>query len=376
MENIAIVITAYNRARALQKLFKSLDSIRTNIDLPLVISIDNHGTKEVIEVCENYKWKFGEKEIIIHQEKLGLKNHFIWAGNQTNKYENVLFLEDDLAVSPEIINYAIQSIEFYKDEDRVAGISCYNPIYTLSHLRFYQTQDGYDNYFLQHPYWGNIWSRNKWEKFKQYLETYNENITLLPNSAKNWNRSFKKIFMQFLVETGRTIVIPRISLVTNNGIGGGEHNRTDDSRYHVEFLLQFNRQYHFSTIDQSMSMYDAFEEIDSDILKKENDILKEYDFEVDLTGNKCTFVKPYVLTNRNVKNQIMSFSGHFKPSEIGIINNISGGDIRLAKSEDVCIESFKNVLVSDFEKNTINTNPIVLLKLFLKSLSASLKARL
>lgn len=376
MEKIAIVITAYNRADALRKLFESLDSIHTDVSLPLIISIDNHGTNDVIDVCNNYQWNFGPKEVIVHNEKLGLKNHFIWAGDQTNRFENVLFLEDDLSVSPEIICFALQSIRFYKDDDSVAGISCYNPIYHLSHLRFCQTHDGYDNYFLQHPYWGNIWFRDKWLKFKQYLETYTERLELLPISAQNWNRSFKKVFMQYLVETNRTIVIPRISLVTNNGIGGGEHNKVVDPRYHVEYLLRMSRSFHFSRLDNSLSRYDAFEEIDPEILKGFNEELRDYDFEVDFTGNKGKFTKPYVLTSRKVKSSVMSFSGHLKPSECGVMFNISGDNLFLAKKEDVFIDSEKELLLVDFEKNTINTNPIILFKVFLKSMIASIKARL
>ena len=376
MENLAIVITAYNRADALRKLFKSLDSIHTEVSLPLIISIDNHGTNEVIDVCNNYQWKFGPKEVIVHNERLGLKNHFIWAGDQTNRFENVLFLEDDLSVSPEIISFALQSISFYKDDDRIAGISCYNPIYNLSHLRFYQTQDGFDNYFLQHPYWGNIWFRDKWAKFKHYLETYTEKLELLPISAQNWNRSFKKIFIQYLVETNRTIVIPRVSLVTNNGIGGGEHNKVVDPRFHVEHLLKMSRNFHFSRLENSLSRYNAFEEIDPDILKSFNEVLREYDFEVDFTGNKGKFTKPYVLTARKVKSSVMSFSGHLKPTECGVMLNVLGDNLFLAKAEDVCKESEIELYLFDFEKNTINSNPKILFKVFLKSMIASIKARL
>ena len=140
---LAIVITAYNRALPLQSLLNSLNNIdNCGLNIPLVISIDNNGTKEVKKVAEEFNWKYGIKEIVIHNEKLGLVKHFIWAGNQTKRFENVIFLEDDLLVSPELVNYATQLISFYKDDDEVAAASLYNPILNEeTGTKFYQLED-------------------------------------------------------------------------------------------------------------------------------------------------------------------------------------------------------------------------------------------
>ena len=168
---IAIVVVGYNRPKALEDLFLSLSKIETEREVPLIISIDNKGTEAVNRLAEQYEWAHGPKEVIIHQQKKGLVKHFIWTGDQTEKYDVVIFLEDDLLVSPQIVNYVEKVAEFYEDDDRVAGASLYNPIINeITGGRFYQLDDGYDNYFLQQPYWGHVWFKKPWAEFHEYLK--------------------------------------------------------------------------------------------------------------------------------------------------------------------------------------------------------------
>jgi hypothetical protein len=358
MYPFAIIVTGYNRSHALKSLFESMSKlyVEPSMAIPLVISIDNKGTEEVNKIAHEYNWLFGPKEVIIHQEKKGLVNHFLWVGEQTLKYEYVLFLEDDLIVSPNLINYALQVIEFYKDDDRIAGVSLYNTLYTLRGLRFYQIQDGYDNYFLQHPYWGNIWFKNKWIEFEEYLKSYTEKEDLLPIDVASWTDSFKKIYIQYLIESGKTMVIPRISLVSNNGIGGLHTYNTD--KWQVPFIASGKIQYKFSTYNQSMSMYDAFEEIYVDILKEMNPMLKPFDFEIDTKCSKQKYIKPYVITYcSSTKHTIAQYSSSIKPVEVAIGLNIKGENICLIErtkvstaseklSEIRCVDLNKNVNVS------------------------------
>ena len=116
MSKLGIVITGYNRADSMRNLLNNLLCIKTNVEIPLEISIDNGGTPELNRIAEEFEWPFGEKTVTIHRQKLGLVKHFIWAGDQTERFTNVLFLEDDLLVSPEVINYSLQLIDFYENE--------------------------------------------------------------------------------------------------------------------------------------------------------------------------------------------------------------------------------------------------------------------
>lgn len=370
-EPLAIVVVAYNRAKALAKLLNSLKRVETDINVPLVISIDGGGTEAVNKIANDFEWQYGEKKVIIH-ERLGLVKHFIWAGDQTETYGNVLFLEDDLYVSPDIINYSQQLISFYKDDERITGGSCYNMPYTLSGMRFYQVQDGYDNYFWQHPYWGNIWFGEQWLLFREYLKTYKENNDLLPTNVQTWTRSFKKIYLQFLVENHKTMVFPRVSLVTNNGIGGGEHNQVDAYQFHVPFNISAGKHYNFSKYDESMARYDVFEEIEVELIKKLCPEIKDYDFTVDTKFNRNTLTTEYLLTTLNSGERILSFDSNMKPSELGVILRIDGTGLNLQKRDDEQYSKSRinNLKYIDIIKNTYRPTIELSLKLLLTSIRA------
>lgn len=279
-----IVITAYNRPKSLFNLLNSLNNIRIPAnfeeEIPLLISIDNCGTEEVNHIANSYDWKYGKKEVVIHNHKKGLVKHFIWAGDQTERYENVLFLEDDLLVSPEIIDYASHLINYYKNVEGVAAASLYNPILIeATGTKFYQIEDGYDVYFIQHPYWGNIWFGKFWKEFKSYLKTYSLKPDLLPSNIASWPESFKKIYIQFLVENNYTVVTPRISLVTNNG-DSGLHS---GAMYAYQSNIQiYPKEYRFATPTQSLVKYDSYCELSQEFFKSQNVWLSNYEFDIDI----------------------------------------------------------------------------------------------
>lgn len=335
---IGIIITAYNRADSLKNLLKSLSGIKPHPEikeLPLVISIDNNGTEDVNRVANEFEWKYGKKEVIIHKEKKGLVKHFIWVGDQTSRFDQVLFLEDDLYVSPDILFFVKPMIDYYEGKDEIAAASLYNPVLIeATGTKFYQLEDGNDVFFIQHPYWGNVWFRNKWRHFQDFLESYNgPDNSILPSNIASWDRSFKKIYIQFLIKTNRTVVYPRISLVTNNG-DAGIHS---GDLYEYQSNLQLEKKdYKFTDVSDSLALYDAFFEIHPSILKKLNPILKDYDFECDLNGIRTSYSSPYVLTTKPVVNRIVGFTSLMKPTELGIALNIVGdSEVVLCRKDDI-----------------------------------------
>lgn len=338
MSQLAIVITAYNRATSLKNLLKSLSNLHTSVDVPLVISIDNQGTEQVNKVAEEFEWHYGEKKVIIHNEKKGLVNHFIWVGDQTEVYDNVLFLEDDLLVSPNLIDCATQIIDFYSKDQKIAAASLYNPIICeMTGERFYQIEDGFDFYFLQQPYWGNIWFKDSWREFSNYLLKYQEKKELLPKPIAQWTESFKKIYIQYLVEKDKYVVTSRSSIVNNLGIAG---LHSGQGQYHAQNTMLLEKvKYRLCNIQNSSAVYDAFLELNSAILKKYNPELKNYSFTVDTKGLHHTYTHPYVLTTKPVKKSIKEFSSLMKPTELSIILGQRGdSNLKLSRREDV-IES-------------------------------------
>ncbi len=354
---IGIVITAYNRCDSLKNLLKSLSKIEWHPEikeLPLVISIDNGGTPEVNSIAEAFDWKYGTKEVIIHPEKKGLVKHFIWAGDQTERFDQVIFLEDDLYVSPQLLFFVKPMIEFYKDIDEVAAASLYNPVLLeATGTKFYQVEDGYDTYFVQHPYWGNVWFKDKWNEFKEFLKSYTvpDNDILPPNIA-SWNRSFKKIYTQFLIKNNKTVIFPRVSLVSNNGDAGIHSGDLFEYQSNIQLGI---RDYIFARPERSKAKYDAFFEINPEIIKSFNGNLSTYDFETDLNGLHNNYSKEYVLTTKPCKNPILSFTSLMKPAELGVmLNEIGNSGISLCKPEDIDVnlkKYYRNRRFKDIRKN-------------------------
>lgn len=351
MNEFAIVVIGYNRPISLGRILKSLGEAEIPSCIDLIISIDNQGTKDVNRIAEDFVWDSGKKIVVIHKEKKGLIAHFLWAGEQTRDYEHVIFFEDDLYLSKTAIIFSIDAARFYKNEDKVAGISLYNPgICELNATLFNKIHDGFDVFFLQHPYWGNIWTKKKWDDFIKWKESYQLDESILPSMIAAWKTgSFKRIFIQYLIETKKYIVIPRTSFCTNFS-DAGLHSVTQQYQYQTPIQLNYHG-YRFCKIDESEAIYDAFMEIDQSILKHYCTALKEIDFEVDLKQNRTRYSKNYVLTTKPVNNYILSFSNHMKPLEQNVLLSISGDGIYLAASEDIKKVINNSVLFRDIESN-------------------------
>ena len=341
MKKTAIIITAFNRHECLNYLLQSLSKIISDLNAELYISIDNKGTEQVMTLAHDFHWKHGKKYIIIHDHKLGLVDHFIWVGDQTKNYENIIFLEDDLLVSPHILSFADQLINFYRNDPHVAAASLYNPVINeITGTRFYPIPDSSDVFFLQQPYWGNIWFNDQWKAFTHYLKNYKENKKILPYNVGSWKKSFKKIYIQYLIENKLYVVTPRISLLTNQCVAG--LHSSGRTGYFQTYIESQYYEYRLSKACNSIAKYDAFMEIEADSLKHFNPILNDYDFDVDLNGSKIHFSKQYVITSKPASKSLITFSSIMKPQESSIILDVqsSKGLVLCEKEKIIDKKSF------------------------------------
>lgn len=355
MNRIAIVAIGYNRAEAFSNMLQSLKQIKTErTDIHLVLSIEGEATETVKEIAERYDWQYGEKHIVYHKTRLGLRNHFIWVGDQTEQYDNVIFLEDDLSVSPYIIDAADQMINAYNNEDKVAAGAFYSPLVCeFNSQRFYPIDDGGDTFFFQHPYWGNLWQKLKWKKFKEWFSNYERNEEILPIYVRGWKKtSFKVVYIQYLVETNRYVAFTRQSFVNNMGFAG-MHNRSGGNTYQVPFAIG-KKKLNCKPFDESIAIYDANFEIESSALKKANPKLSGFDFDVDLNKTGDRHKNDIVLTFGKSKCPIMSFHGGMKPYEIAVAIGQEGEGIVLSNRVDLIHEDNPRKLwFNDFLNNNV-----------------------
>ena len=335
----AIIVVAFNRPHALERLLQSIvsaDFMRFD-NIPMVISIDKSDCKEVYEVADGFLWPFGSKTVVRHQKHLGLREHILACGELSAEYGSVIILEDDLFVARTFYEYAVQAMDFYQKDNNVCGISLYAYDFNEhAQLVFYPLDDGYDNYFIQTPSsWGQLWTNSQWQDFQKWYQNNRGPVTEhdpLPDSAISWpESSWKKYFTKYMVLEKKYFVFPRSSLTTNFG-DIGTHYFKPNSNYQVPLQI-IGKQYTFSHLEDSKSVYDSHFEIQPECLKPFNFQLKSFDFECDLYGTKNLkkIKSDFLLTIRECKSSILSYGSGLLPQELNIIFNRSGHFFHLAR---------------------------------------------
>jgi hypothetical protein len=355
-----LVLALYNREKAAIRSLDSLAAARyPGRNIRLVISIDNDDNKNgnIERLAKEYPWEHGEKQVIYHKKRLGLREHFNFCGDLTREFGSVIFLEDDLFVSPCFYDYALQAINFYREDNRVAGIS----LFSYHRLDkggnpppFIPVDDGYDNYFLQQASWGQIWTSKVWEEYKKWYgkwgrDDYVMSLPDIPPVVKNWpgERSWKKFYITWMILHNKYYVFPRVALATNFD-DLGTNRRTQSTEFQSPMLMK-SKEFRFSSSDDSLSVYDPYFEILPGILKTFNPALAGYDFEVNLYGDKkiADIRKEMILSRIPGTRNILKFDRVMKPHELNIIFNLKGDRIFLAKRNELLSINHTDAFIDD-----------------------------
>lgn len=358
-----IIIVAHSRTSSLKRLLSSLLVAKYSSSAHLIISVDKSENSNVLEIANTFNWEFGSKEIIEHTEHLGLKKHILFCGALSKKFKTVIVLEDDLLVSPYFYEYAIHASHFYKNENKIAGISLYNYRVTESQFNpFEALDDGSDVYFMQvASSWGQIWTEKQWDLFEMWLSKNPElkKTNLLPDYVYNWGvHSWKKHFLNYLVETNRFIVFPRLSITTNFDELGT--NSGGKELFHSN-LQTGKKEYNFSNISDSLSVYDSWFELLPLCFKRRASHLSEYDFCVDLYGtkNENNSEAAYWLTSKLGSNSIKSYSSLLFPLETNVLQSLEGSKINLFEKSELDFKRYNNVAVNVLKQKNKELFPII-----------------
>lgn len=337
INEITIIVIAYNRLKSVKRLLKSLNdlNIEKNDIVNLYISIDKGNSNENIEVYEyskKFNWKFGKKIVDYKKENMGLKEHVLCCGNLSNIYENIIVLEDDLVVSPLMISYAKQVIEYYKNDNKIAGYGLYS--YQKNqyvNMPFIPINDGTDVYFMQNACsWGQIWTKEKWNEFYNWYLINKDNEysnDRIPSAVCQWGKkSWLKWHIKYLIETDKYFVYPQVGLSTNFS-DVGEHNSTNSFGYQcILYTNNKNIKFRFQPLSESNSVYDAFYENIrlNNLLKIKKNIVAD----VFSTKKNIDSCKDLLLTTKKRNNKIYAQYGLLMyPYEQNLINNIPGNDL-------------------------------------------------
>lgn len=330
----AIVVIAYNRPDSLERLLQSIDRgyfFPKDAPITLHISIDHSNETKVATVAKNFEWKHGEKVISIQSSRLGLLKHVIHCGDLTEKYGEIIVLEDDLVVAPDFYNYADQALSHYRNDSEIAGISLFK--YRCEEnqfLPFEPLNNGTDVHFIQvASSWGQAWNSSQWKEFKHWLEKKGESkLTNLPNYMQKWGEnSWKRYFNSFLLETNRFFVFPSVSL-SSNFEDAGTH-ATSTGLMQVP-LLAGSRKYLFANSADARLKYDAYFELLPECVKQLAPELEMFSFDVDLYGAKPKNAKcEYRLTTLKGTDPIRQFGTMMYPLISNVLSNAKGSGIGL-----------------------------------------------
>ena len=316
----------------MMRLLHSLNAALFEEEIPLIISLDNCGSDALEKAVTAFEWKHGEKKIVTHPERLGLKKHVLSIGEWTNEYENIIVFEDDLFVSPYFFDYVKQAVAAYGDDDRIAGIGLYNNSWDQnSGYTFEAVHDGSDVYFMQYACsWGQVWTQKKWQKFMQWYKDNSQpfyNDEVVPPNVNRWNeKSWLKYHVKYCAETKRFFVFPYISLTTNFS-ALGSHAKFDDNAYQ-NTLLWGEKDWKLPALEESHSKYNVyFENLElASVLN-----LPEDELCLDVYGQRNNSAgKRYWLTTKTADYKILqSFGLEFRPRDANVLAGIPGQIIKL-----------------------------------------------
>jgi hypothetical protein len=326
--DIAIVVTAFNRPKALQRLLNSIKiaDYTAQPAVDLIVSIDFSGFVDCAIIAENFEWKFGQKIVINHIENLGLKAHIISCGSYVNKYDAIILIEDDVFVGRYFFDFAVKSFNEYYKNPRIAGVALFGLHYNeIGYCPFEPIIDGCDTYFMQVPAsWGQVFWKSKWSEFIEFLENYNDDFanSALPAEVKIWNSntSWKKYYYEFIVHNDYYFVYPREGHVTNFG-DTGTHYSTGTYVWQNALSVGL-RNYKFGDLDSSISIYDSHMELTSLSYSRITNNLISVEFDINGTKNLSNIKAEYLFSTKHCNKVIQEYSMDLYPYENNILYNI------------------------------------------------------
>ena len=337
----AIVVLAHQRAESLRRLLSSL--LRGSYgdrDVSLIISVDHGADPDVESLARSMEWPFGSREVVIREERLGLREHVYACARLADRVGSLIMLEDDLMVAPGFYELACQMVDAYHADDWVAAMALYHHAFNeTSKMRFSPLLDGYDGYFLQvGASWGQCWTAKQWENFAKWSAGQTHETVEskeIPWDMRKWPwSSWKKWFTAYLVDSGRYVAYPRISTTTNFMELGENHHETD-ATYQRELLVG-ERQWKLAPVDVSFSRYDSYCEINPDAFKRLVPELASFDLTVDLSGMKplAEIRTRHLISLKTCRHPIASFGRRLRPAEWNVIAGLDGTELSIGNTQD------------------------------------------
>ncbi len=334
MYQYGIVVIGYKNLKAITRLLKQLNEAEYgNEQVLLLISIDYSGQDDVPNYAKEFNWMHGQKIVLAHEKRLGLREHILSCGDYLNTYnlDAIAVFEDDTFPAVDYYFYMKAATEKYINNPHIAGISLYSYSKNLyAQEEFVPINNGTDAYFLQYAQsWGQVWLKKQWNEFKEwYAETdksLKENMNT-PSNLVSWTDSWLKYHIKYCIEKNKYFVYPYVSHSTCFS-DVGEHTTTHSNYLQVLLATGVKKAYEFPEFDENALKYDAFFE-NQGMSKFCN--VEDLELEIDLYGKRKSTDKRYLLSSKELDYPIIkSWGNELKAHELNIVYNIKGNDFFL-----------------------------------------------
>lgn len=354
-----IVALGYNRVDSLERLLNKLSRCYYGEEkVTLIISLDFSGNIELKKKAEEYQWDYGEKIIKAYESNIGLRKHVLNCGNYMNEYgiDAIAIFEDDTYPSYNFFTYMTKAVDFYKEDDNIAGISLYSHQWNVNaQCVFEPYRTEYDVFFMQYAQsWGQVWIRQRWNEFYEwYLD--NEKFKAedsLPEFVNSWpESSWLKYHIKYCVEKNKFFVYPYVPYATCFS-DVGEHTKRKSTLQQVVVQEGTKKIFLFPEYNEGAVAYDVFFER---ILHGSIAGIKAEEICVDLYQTKKLKKERYILSTQIFDYRVIaSFGLQIRPQEANIIETVSGQDIFLYDKEKVeknkksrkeqffCVKEYRN----------------------------------
>lgn len=334
----AICCLGYNRPESMKRLLKSIGmAIYQRNDITLIISIDEcPDSDNVQKIADEFVWNYGEKIVKRYPERLGVKKHTLLVGDLSYKYGAVIYLEDDIVVSPGYYIYTSEALEKYGNDKEVFGVALYNQRWLGSaQTEFVPEYNGEDVYlFSGDVSWGQCWIADQWKSFHDWYDNHMNGLpeydSRVPKEVYLWdtNSSWSKYVSFFLAEKQMSYVVPYESYSTCFS-DKGVHTGMNSDHCQVPLSQSVKEDFRFPLVENCVK-YDAFfERVDPFV--DEIAGIRISDICIDFNGEKYDFSGyKAVLTTKELKYKcVQSFGVNMDPIELNIKYNNPGTSIRL-----------------------------------------------
>ena len=347
-----ILTLGFNRPKSLERLLDSVQKLEpADLSADLLVSLDGGGDPECVEVAQRVDWKYGDFQVAVQPERMGLQKHILSATDRVGDYDAIVVLEDDLTVSPWALHFCKQAYDEFADDGRIAQISLYaSALNEFTNMPFRPVDYGFDNWFCRVPSsWGQMYTKKQWRAYREWLESGKPDVdeNAYPSVINYWEHSWKTDFSRYISSQGLYVVCPRVSLSTNHGDPGQNYNN-DEKDIEVPLDL-IKRSYRFAHTGDTDALYDEwFEPLPQTF---NHPVLQGHEFEVDLYGvKKLPHIKPdYLLSSKKCSHPIYSFSMELVPFEMNVRLDREGSGqhvISFGKKEDFQQEGWAHAYLS------------------------------